>query len=136
VPVRAPAGHGPDLVDGRAGTAGAAVHRDGIIDMLWAERPPASAVAEVQGYVSRLRKLLGDGEVVSTSGPCYQLATGTGQLDLAAFRLLAGQACEAAIGSDPDPAVGCDRYEQALGLWRGDVLADAHLRVLQHDWSV
>lgn len=105
--------------------AGAGVHRDGIIDVLWGVRPPASAVAEVQGYVSRLRKLFGDGGAVSTSGACYRLATGTGQLDLATFRLLAAQARDAVAG--PDPSAGCDLYEQALGLWRGDVLADVDL---------
>jgi DNA-binding SARP family transcriptional activator/DNA-binding Xre family transcriptional regulator len=104
---------------------GAAVHRDGIIDTLWAERPPASAVAEVQSYVSGLRKLFGDGEVVASSGACYRLAVGTGQVDLAAFRLLAGQAHDAATG--PHPVVGCDLYERALSLWRGDILADVDL---------
>jgi DNA-binding SARP family transcriptional activator/DNA-binding XRE family transcriptional regulator len=104
---------------------GAGVHREGIIDMLWGQRPPASAVAEVQGYVSRLRKLLGGSGAVSTSGPCYRLTAGTGQLDLAAFRLLASQARDAV--ARPDPAAGCDLYEQALRLWRGDVLADVDL---------
>jgi transcriptional regulator with XRE-family HTH domain len=39
--------------------AGADVHRDTIIDVLWGERPPSSAVNKVQGYVSRLRRMLG-----------------------------------------------------------------------------
>jgi DNA-binding SARP family transcriptional activator len=103
---------------------GAGVHREAIIDVLWCGRPPASAVAEVQGYVSRLRKMLGR-ELVPASGACYRLAAGAGQLDLAAFRLLLGQAQDAAGRSDP--AAGCDRYEQALGLWRGEVLADVDL---------
>lgn len=104
---------------------GAAVHRDVIIDTLWGERPPTSAVAEVQGYVSRLRKLFGDAEVVVTSGACYRLAARTGQVDLAAFRLLVSRARDAVCG--PDPVVGCDLYERALGLWRGDILADVDL---------
>jgi DNA-binding SARP family transcriptional activator/transcriptional regulator with XRE-family HTH domain len=104
---------------------GAGVHRDAIIDMLWGERPPASAVAEVQGYVSRLRKMLGDRELVPASGACYRLAAGAGQLDLVTFRLLLGQARDAVARSDP--AGGCEGYEQALGLWRGDVLADVDL---------
>jgi DNA-binding SARP family transcriptional activator len=40
---------------------GTCLHREAIIDALWAERPPASAVAEVQGYISRLRQLLRPG---------------------------------------------------------------------------
>jgi large subunit ribosomal protein L1 len=34
------------------------LHRDAIIDALWGERPPASAAGKVQGYVSRLRRVL------------------------------------------------------------------------------
>jgi DNA-binding SARP family transcriptional activator len=102
--------------------AGGGVHRDTIVDLLWGERPPASAVAEVQCYVSRLRKALGGRDLVSTSGACYRLTAGAGQLDLAAFRTLISQAEDAVARSDP--ARGCDRYARALGLWRGDVLAD------------
>lgn len=106
------------------------VHRDAIIDLLWGERPPASAVAEVQRYISRLRKLLGDdparaggGRRISTTGGCcYQLNVGTGCLDLAAFEQLTRQAREAA-----DPALACERCAEALGLWRGDVLVNVDL---------
>ena len=105
--------------------AGGGVHRDAITDMLWGERPPASAVAEVQGYVSPLRKMLGGKDLLPASGPCYRLAAGAGQLDLTAFRMLLSQAQDAVARSDL--ARGCDRYEQALGLWRGDVLADVDL---------
>ena len=84
--------------------AGGGAHRDEIIDVLWGERPPASAVAAVQGYVSRLRKLLGDAhgrgegaELVTTvGGCCYQLSTGTGALDLVAFDHLLRQAARRA----------------------------------------
>jgi DNA-binding SARP family transcriptional activator/DNA-binding XRE family transcriptional regulator len=105
--------------------ADAEVHRSAIIDMLWGDRPPASAIPEVQGYVSRLRKMLGGGELIPASGACYRLAAGVGQLDLATFRILIGQARDAV--ARPDPAAGCDRYEQALGLWHGDVLTDVDL---------
>jgi transcriptional regulator with XRE-family HTH domain len=40
------------------------LHRDSIIDLVWGEEPPASAVPEVQRYVSRLRRLLGDGSAL------------------------------------------------------------------------
>jgi DNA-binding SARP family transcriptional activator/DNA-binding XRE family transcriptional regulator len=106
------------------------VHRDAIIDLLWGERPPASAVAEVQRYVSRLRKLLGDDparaggarRLTTTGGCCYQLNVGPGGLDLAVFEQLTRQAREAA-----DPARACERCAEALGLWRGDVLVNVDL---------
>ena len=112
------------------------LHRDAIIDALWGEQPPASAVPEVQGYVSRLRRLLGGrgpdgppgsgGVVVTVGGCCYRLDQAGGRLrvDLAGFRQLVRLA---RICSRPDPARACDRYEQALGLWRGEILADVDL---------
>jgi DNA-binding SARP family transcriptional activator len=113
--------------------AGADVHREAIIDMLWGERPPASAVPKVQSYVSRLRKMLGDGPghaendrmVTTTGGCCYRLHFRLGYLDLGIFLQLTREAREAAGRQDPTRA--CDQYEQALGLWRGDVLADVDL---------
>lgn len=109
--------------------AGTGLHRDAIIDALWGEQPPASAVAEVQGYVSRLRKIAGPGaaELITTVGGCrYHLEPGGAalQLDLTVFWQLSREA-RAAVR--PDPARACDWYEQALGLWRGDLLADVDL---------
>lgn len=110
--------------------AGTGLHRDAIIDLLWGEEPPASAVAEVQGYVSRLRRALGDGapgtrsgRLVTTLGGCYYRLSADArdlQLDLAAFWRMTGEARAAGA----DPAAACSRYEQALRLWRGDALAD------------
>ncbi len=109
--------------------AGASVPREAIVDMLWGERPPASAIAEVQRYVSRLRKTLrgtGPAELVTTAdGRHYQLSVGANRLDLAAFGELTRQARQAA--AQGDPAGATRRYEQALRLWRGDILADIGL---------
>ena len=44
-----------------------------LIDELWGESPPATAVKSVQVYVSRLRKQLGDGRLVTRS-PGYVAA--------------------------------------------------------------
>ncbi len=105
------------------------LHRNEIIDLLWRQDPPASAVPVVQGYVSRLRRLLDDGSaeagITTVGGCCYRLnaAAGHVQLDLAMFR----QATRAAQGARPDPPRACDLYEQALGTWRGDLLADVDL---------
>jgi DNA-binding SARP family transcriptional activator/DNA-binding XRE family transcriptional regulator len=111
---------------------GIGLHRDGIVDALWGEQPPASAVAEVHGYISRIRRLLGAGRVrggagtlIVTVGASYRLETGADQLDLAVFRRRVRDARQA--GERGDLAAACESYEQALGLWRGDILADVEL---------
>lgn len=106
------------------------LHRDAIVDLLWGEQPPASAVPEVQGYVSRLRTILGErsgnaGPITTVGGCRYHLTPGTCgfHLDLSAFQ----QAARAARAAQADPVRACGLYEQALGIWRGDVLADIDL---------
>jgi DNA-binding SARP family transcriptional activator/tetratricopeptide (TPR) repeat protein len=100
------------------------VHREAIIDVLWPDGPPGSAVTVVQSHVSRLRKVLdgrpGSAVLVST-GTSYRLDVGPGELDLLAFQQLAAQARRAAPG---DPAAACRQFEQALELWEGEPLAD------------
>ena len=51
---------------------GEPVSSDRLIDELWGEQAPASAIKIVQGYVSNLRKVLGDGLLV-TRGRGYLL---------------------------------------------------------------
>ena len=58
-----------------------------LIDELWGEAPPASAANMIQVYVSRLRKALGPG-VLLTQPPGYVLQVGEGQLDSARFATL------------------------------------------------
>lgn len=109
----------------------AGVSRDVIVDVLWGERPPRSAAAEVQAYISRLRHLLGpprpasgrDGPVV-LAGRWYRLGDGV-RLDLAEFGELSRHADAAAARGESHLA--CALYERSLGLWRGEVLADVDL---------
>ena len=58
---------------------------DRLIDELWGAAPPATVAKSVQVYVSRLRKLLGDGRLV-TRPPGYVLRVDPGELDLGALR--------------------------------------------------
>jgi len=44
---------------------GEPVPSERLIDELWGEQPPASAIKNVQGYVSNLRKVLGDGRLIT-----------------------------------------------------------------------
>jgi DNA-binding SARP family transcriptional activator/DNA-binding XRE family transcriptional regulator len=109
----------------------AAVPRDLIIDVLWGDRPPDSAVTRVQAYASRLRRLLGpSGAPRRNGGPVplacdgYRLGEGMG-LDIAEFRELSRRADGAAARGEC--RLACALYERSLGLWRGEVLADLEL---------
>ena len=48
--------------------AGDAVPADRLIDVLWGESPPASALNSVHIYVSHLRRVLGHGRLVTRRG--------------------------------------------------------------------
>jgi DNA-binding SARP family transcriptional activator/tetratricopeptide (TPR) repeat protein len=114
---------------------GVLVRRDTIIDVLWGEAPPRTAVGLVQAHVSRIRRLLdppkgtgygdevvdGDGVISSVRG-AYRLSLSREQLDLLVFRDLAARAAAAWGSGDEATAIEC--YGQAVGLWRGDPLAD------------
>jgi DNA-binding SARP family transcriptional activator/tetratricopeptide (TPR) repeat protein len=106
------------------------VLREAIVDAVWPDGPPATAVNMVQAYMGRLRRVLEAGEtgragrdrgVVTWSGESYRLRLTADELDLLAFDDLAVRAAAAAPA---DPAAACSRYEQALGLWHGDPAAD------------
>ncbi len=99
---------------------------DRLIDELWGERPPATAAHAVQVHVSAIRKTLrtagaGGGIGVTRSGSGYAIEVDPERVDATRFEeLIAG-----AQRVLPDaPAVARDRFEEALGLWRGRPLAE------------
>ena len=63
---------------------GEPVSSERLVDELWGQEAPASAIKIVQGYVSSLRKELGDGVLV-TRGHGYLLAAAPGQVDVDRF---------------------------------------------------
>jgi DNA-binding SARP family transcriptional activator/DNA-binding beta-propeller fold protein YncE len=83
------------------------VPRGRLIDELWGETPPATAGAALLNYVSRLRRLLGEGRL-ETHGPGYQLRIAPEELDAARF----------------ERHVNDERFDEALALWRGPALVD------------
>ena len=97
------------------------VSTERLIDELWGERPPATAVKVVQTYVSQLRKLLGD-DLIATRPPGYVLRVGEDDLDAKRFRRLAGEGHELAVSGDQQRADAL--YSEALALWRGPPLAN------------
>jgi YVTN family beta-propeller protein len=100
---------------------GEVVSLDRLVDELWGERPPDTATKTVQVYVSRLRKEIGQG-VLLTRGGGYVLDIEADQLDAARFERLAAEGRYALERGEANAA--SDLLRQALDLWRGPALAD------------
>jgi DNA-binding SARP family transcriptional activator/streptogramin lyase len=101
--------------------AGEVVSTDRLIDALWGEQPPPSALNSVHVYVSQLRKALGNGRL-QTHGRGYLLALEPEQLDLGRFERLLGDGRELLASGEADRAA--EALRAALGLWRGPPLSD------------
>src|SRR5439155_13984541 len=93
------------------------VSNDRLIDALWGERPPLSARKLVQGFVSKLRELLGP-DRLETRSPGYSLRVGTGELDVERFEA----SLDEARGSPP--AEKARVLREALSLWHGPLLPE------------
>jgi DNA-binding SARP family transcriptional activator len=93
------------------------VSRERLIDELWGEQPPETAVTSVQVYVSRLRKLLPEGVLV-TRARGYALEVEPESVDLQQFERLLADARKA------DPERASVLLREALALWRGAALAE------------
>jgi YVTN family beta-propeller protein len=100
--------------------AGEVVSTDHLIDALWNERPPASAVNSVHIYVSQLRKAL-DG-CLETRGRGYRLALEPEQVDLGRFERMLGEGRALLAAGEPERAA--EALWSALALWRGPPLSD------------
>ncbi|BCY13378.1 tetratricopeptide repeat protein [Actinoplanes sp. L3-i22] len=93
-----------------------------LIDALWGEQPPASAVNVIQTHVKRLRRLLepdraphSRSAVLPYLGDGYRLGVPVDQIDMMRFRRLVRQA-----GGDEEVAA----LTEALALWQGRPFAD------------
>jgi DNA-binding SARP family transcriptional activator len=93
------------------------VSRDRLIDQLWGDEPPETAVTTVQVYVSRLRKLLPAG-TLTTRSPGYVLAAEPETVDLLRFERMLADA------RDAEPARASELLHGAAQLWRGPALTE------------
>jgi DNA-binding SARP family transcriptional activator len=105
--------------------AGEAVPVDRVIDDLWGEHPPPTVHTIVQGFVSRLRKILEPGRdpreqpaILQTAGQGYRLAIDPQAVDAHRFTRLLDDARNA------DEEARSSTLRGALALWRGPALAD------------
>jgi DNA-binding SARP family transcriptional activator len=101
---------------------GVAVPTYEIIDALWPPEDPASPkdpANAIQQIVRNLRRVLGDRTLIECRAPGYLIKVDPGAVDVARFR---GAVARARGDSDDHRRVA--RLREALGLWRGDPLAD------------
>ncbi len=106
------------------------VRRRALVDALWGEQPPVSAVNVLQTHVKHLRRILEPGRparaasvVLPSAGDGYRLHLAGGDADVVRFRDLAGAAFRAA----GNPARAVELTAAALAQWHGPVLSDVPL---------
>ena len=100
--------------------ANRAVPATRLVDDLWGDRVPETAIKALQVHVSKLRKALPTGRI-RTRGQAYELVVGDEELDVARLTRLAGEGRSALVTGDAQQAATL--LAQALGLWRGPALA-------------
>ena len=96
---------------------------DRLVDDIWGEHPPATAVHTLHVFVSRLRRAMSAaGERLLTRPPGYVLELGMDELDADRFERLYDTARAAMAAGRAEDAVAL--LSQAHALWRGRPLAD------------
>jgi DNA-binding SARP family transcriptional activator/tetratricopeptide (TPR) repeat protein len=85
---------------------------------LWESRPPVTARNQLQGCVSRIRRVLPADAIMSRQAG-YGIQLDPDELDASVFTRLLEAARSAA-----DPATALGMYRQALDLWRGPACAE------------
>ena len=114
---------------------------DRLIDELWGERAPPTAVRTLHVQVSRLRKALADGAAssdagrggpISTHEHGYAILVERRRLDAHRFEDLVAEGGRELAAGRPAPAASA--FERALALWRGAPLGDlAYERFAQRE---
>ncbi|MCU7821282.1 AfsR/SARP family transcriptional regulator [Kitasatospora sp. DSM 101779] len=105
--------------------AGRQVSRTELVDTLWSDDPPNSAVNVIQTHVKHLRKLLeperpprAPSSVLLSVGDGYLLPTEACAVDVRIFRSMLNRAAAARLAGDHTGAL--DLFDSALALWRAD----------------
>jgi len=105
--------------------ANQSVPREFIVQALWGGQPPASAAANLRGYVTQLRRLLpsrtGGGVEICVDRAGYRLRADAASVDAASF--MARVAGARAFAKAGDTGRALDEFAGALRLWRGPVFA-------------
>ena len=106
------------------------VSTESLLDLLWPDTAPASARANLQSYVSDLRRLLhtdekADPPRLQREPAGYLLRAGPQDVDAIVFQTLADQGRQAL--AEQHHATAAEHLAQALARWRGPVLEDLPL---------
>ncbi|HTT53714.1 MAG TPA: BTAD domain-containing putative transcriptional regulator [Streptosporangiaceae bacterium] len=111
--------------------AGRVVSVDALAEVLWEDGPPAGARGALHSAVQRLRVALGPSgaDLIETQPPGYLITVGDGELDVLVFSMLVARGHAAAEAGRWAQAAGLLR--EALGLWRGEPLADVPSELLR-----
>ncbi|MGH3681752.1 MAG: BTAD domain-containing putative transcriptional regulator, partial [Natronosporangium sp.] len=112
--------------------AGRTVTRSRLVDALWGEDPPRTAVATLYSHVARVRHALdqcGLRGVLHTWESGYRLAIRPDQVDATRFEQRVAQA-RAALGAGA-VREAATQLQEGLALWHGEALADA----TAHGWA-
>ena len=114
--------------------AGQVLSYDELAEIVWDGAPPAAARVAIRNYVKRLRHVLGPvaGRRILTRDPGYVLDAVPGEVDALRFTELCMKAGEAVRNGDQAAGTSeiWDVLGEALGLWRGDPLADVPSHLL------
>lgn len=104
---------------------GAVVSVDRLVDAVWGDDVPGSALASLQAYISNLRRALRDSGMASPivrQLPGYYLDVSSDDVDAAVFAASCARAADAVETGAWEDAL--TEAESALALWRGPLLAD------------
>ncbi len=106
---------------------GALLSQDRLIEEIWGESAPTSAVRTLHAYISRLRAVLRSGtphptDALVRRGPGYLLDVRPDQVDVERFENLVAEATTALSEARPERATILLR--RALSLWRGPAMGE------------
>jgi len=104
--------------------AGRRVTVDRLVDEVWGERPPRTAVSTLRGYAMHLRRALGggpDGPLLTRAGG-YELHIADGDVDSQVFDTRVDTGRRYLAGGQFDDGIA--QLTEALALWQGPPLSD------------
>jgi DNA-binding SARP family transcriptional activator/class 3 adenylate cyclase/ABC-type cobalamin/Fe3+-siderophores transport system ATPase subunit len=105
---------------GLVANANVVVSADRLIDIVWGDEPPTTALSTLQKYVYRLRTSVGNR--LLTRAPGYVLHIHAGESDVSRFESLLADATRLTTASELGDALAT--FDAALGLWRGPAWAE------------
>jgi len=122
-PLTVPSGKTTEVLVRLALDAGRLVSAERLIEDLWGEAAAGTGRNTLQSKVSQLRRALEEPALVSSGRRGYTLELDPGDVD--ALRVAGLAADASAARRSGDPATAMEAATEALGLFRGEVLADA-----------